>query len=116
MDLRSKDGISVKPVLDIRRAKINGLYPVRICFIYRSVAKYLRTNADMSVEDWNQMVDNKPPHLLSIHQHVKERLDLVKGIVDTLSEKQMFSFDVLKTEFVKQTSPSYNAEREKESV
>ncbi|WP_289395351.1 Arm DNA-binding domain-containing protein, partial [uncultured Phocaeicola sp.] len=48
----SKDGISVLSVLDARRAKKSGLFPVKIQVIHNRRQKYYSTGQELSKEDW----------------------------------------------------------------
>ncbi|RHK76331.1 site-specific integrase, partial [Phocaeicola vulgatus] len=48
----SKDGISVLSVLDARRAKKSGLFPVKIQVIHNRKQKYYSTGKELSKEDW----------------------------------------------------------------
>ena len=47
----SKDGISVLSVLDARRAKKSGLFPVKIQVIYNRKQKYYSTGQELSKEE-----------------------------------------------------------------
>ena len=47
----SKDGISVLSVLDARRAKKSGLFPVKIQVIHNRKQKYYSTGKELSKED-----------------------------------------------------------------
>lgn len=49
----SKGGITVLGVLDRRRIKSNGLYPVKIEVIYRRRQKYFSSGVDMSEDEWD---------------------------------------------------------------
>lgn len=51
----SRKGISVTVVLDRRRAKMSGLYPVKIEVVWQGKQKYFPTGVDMSAENWNKM-------------------------------------------------------------
>lgn len=51
----NKDGISVLIVVDRRRMKNNGLYPVKIEVVYRRVQKYYPTGKDVSLEEWDNL-------------------------------------------------------------
>ena len=51
----NKDGISVLAVVDRRRKKNNGLYPVKIEVVYRRVQKYFPTGKDVSLEEWENL-------------------------------------------------------------
>lgn len=43
-------GVSVLVVLDRRRQKKNGLYPVKIEVVFRGVQKYYPTGQDLSID------------------------------------------------------------------
>ena len=53
--MRKSDGISIGTILDTRRIKNSGLYPVKICVIYKRVAKYYPIHIDLSKDDWNSI-------------------------------------------------------------
>ena len=42
----SKDGVSVLTILDTRRAKINGLFPVKVQVVFRRKQKYYSTGKE----------------------------------------------------------------------
>ena len=42
----SKDGVSVLTILDTRRAKINGLFPVKVQVVFRRKQKYYSTRSE----------------------------------------------------------------------
>lgn len=48
----SRNGVSVLVVLDRRRAKKSGLYPVKVEVVYRRRQKYYPTGQDMSETEW----------------------------------------------------------------
>ena len=54
----SKDGISVLSVLDARRAKKSGLFPVKIQVIHNRRQKYYSTGQELSKEDWANLACN----------------------------------------------------------
>ena len=54
----SKDGISVLSVLDARRAKKSGLFPVKIQVIYNRKQKYYSTGQELSKEDWANLAES----------------------------------------------------------
>lgn len=47
----SKDGITVLSVLDTRRAKKSGLFPVKMQVIHNRKQKYYSTGMELSRED-----------------------------------------------------------------
>lgn len=50
-----RDGISVLVVMDRRRKKNNGLYPVKVEVVYRRIQKYFPTGKDVSVQEWEML-------------------------------------------------------------
>lgn len=112
--MESTNEISVRGILDTRRVKNSGLYPVKIRVTYKTVSKYYPVNIDLSIDDWNNMGLPDSTYLPEILSHIKERRTLVRRIVDSLSKQQLFSFDALKKEYIKHTSPSYLADHSNE--
>ncbi len=47
----SKDGIVVLTILDTRRSKQNGRYPVKVQVIHQRVQKYYSTGKELSPEE-----------------------------------------------------------------
>lgn len=89
----SKGGITVLCVLDRRRIKSNGLYPVKIEVIYRRRQKYFSVGVDMSEEDWlaypmQEMDDYR-------YTEIAKCFDSVVENVDCLLYAGRFSFDAL---------------------
>lgn len=48
----SKDGVSVLTVLDKRKQKMNGLFPVKVQVIHNRKQKYYSTGQEVSIRDW----------------------------------------------------------------
>jgi len=48
----TKDGVSVLTILDTRRPKQNGLFPVKVQVIYNRIQKYYSTGKELSPDDW----------------------------------------------------------------
>ena len=55
----SKDGISVLTILDTRRAKKSGQFPVKVQVVYRRKQKYYSTGKELSKEDWARLLKVK---------------------------------------------------------
>ncbi len=88
-----KDGISVLAVVDKRRKKNNGLYPVKIEVVYRRIQKYYPTSQDVSLDEWDKLCSarRRTQKLASI----ENSFYLVRNAVEMLAEKGMFSFRLL---------------------
>lgn len=51
----SKDGVSVLTVLDKRKQKMNGLFPIKVQVIYNRRQKYYSTGQEVSIKDWEAL-------------------------------------------------------------
>uniref|UniRef100_UPI004056A0C3 phage integrase SAM-like domain-containing protein n=1 Tax=Alistipes sp. TaxID=1872444 RepID=UPI004056A0C3 len=91
----SKDGISVLSVLDARRAKKSGLFPVKIQVIYNRKQKYYSTGQELSKEDWANLAESKSRRLSEIRSSVENSFSIIKSQVESLAERGEFGFDLL---------------------
>ena len=48
----AKDGVSVLVVLDGRRSKSNGLFPVKVQAVYNRVQRFYQTGKDLSIQEY----------------------------------------------------------------
>lgn len=85
-----KDGISVLAIVDRRRRKNNGLFPVKIEVVYRRVQKYYPTGQDVSPEEWDGFwqARRRPKKCASI----ENSFYVIRNVVEQLAEKGEFSF------------------------
>ena len=51
----TKDGVSVIAVLDRRRAKKSGVFPVKIEVVYSRIQKYYPTGVDLPASEWKRI-------------------------------------------------------------
>lgn len=85
-----KDGISVLAVVDRRRRKNNGLYPVKIEVIYRRVQKYYPTGKDVTLEEWDGLWKSR--RITKKCASIENSFHLIRDAVEELAEKGQFSF------------------------
>ena len=90
-----KDGVTVLTILDTRRPKQNGLYPVKVQVIFKRVQKYYSTGKELSIKDWERMPDSKSAELSKTRNSIKNSYDLILKNVEDLASKGEFSFDSL---------------------
>lgn len=91
----AKDGVSLSSVLDTRRAKKNGLYPVKIQVIWRRIQKYYPTGKELSPDEWVRLPRTRSRRLLDIRIDLDSSFDRVKRQVRELLDRGEFSFDAL---------------------
>lgn len=85
-----KDGISVLVVMDRRRKKKNGLFPVKIEVVFRRVQKYYPTGQDVSQNEWDGFwkAKRRPPKCISI----ENSFYVIRNAVEELADRGAFSF------------------------
>lgn len=88
-----KDGISVLTVIDRRRRKNNGLYPVKIEVVYRRVQKYYPTGIDVSICEWEGLWRSR--RISGKCSSLENSFHIVRNAVERLAEKGEFSFSRL---------------------
>ena len=100
----SRKGISVTVVLDRRRAKMSGLYPVKIEVVWQGKQKYFPTGVDMSAECWDKM---RTRHKASKEMtEIEQCFNKIRNEVAELLENGCFSIRVLETRCGR--TPHYN--------
>ena len=67
----SKDGITVLTILDTRRKKQRGLYPVKVQVLYKRIQKYYATGKELSVKDWDRLPETRASDLEMTRNSVK---------------------------------------------
>ena len=72
----SKDGVSVLTILDIRRAKINGLFPVKVQVVFRRKQKYYSTGKELSKEDWDRLLKAKSQLLMEVRADIESSFSI----------------------------------------
>ena len=88
-----KDGISVLTVVDRRRKKNNGLYPVKIEVIFRRVQKYYPTGKDVTLDEWDKLWRSR--RMSKKCASIDNSFQLIRKAVEELAEKGQFSFPKL---------------------
>lgn len=89
----SKKRVSVSVILDRRRAKVSGLYPVKIEVVFDRKQKYFPTGVDLSEQEWSEM-DSRRRHSPRIAE-IEENFSRVRNEVADMLEKGPFSFRIL---------------------
>lgn len=91
----SKDGVSVLTVLDKRKVKKNGLYPVKVQVIYNRKQKYYTTGQELTIREWEQLPQSKTHKLSNVRHSLENSFSIIKQQVEALVFRGDFSFDVL---------------------
>jgi len=104
----SKDGVSVLTVLDKRKQKKNGLFPIKVQVIYNRKQKYYSTGQEVSIKDWEMLPHTKKHKLSEIRRNIENSFSLIKRQVEILSFQGEFHFDTLNTRLGRYSELSVN--------
>lgn len=91
----SRDGVSILTVLDARRAKKNGLFPIKVQVVYRRKQKYYSTGKELSKDDWKRLLKAKSQLLTEIRTDIESSFSIIKQQVNELIQKGEFNFETL---------------------
>lgn len=105
----SKDGVSVVTVLDKRKVKKNGLYPVKVQVICNRKQKYYSTGLDLSIKEWDLLPHSKVRKLTSARYNLENSFSLIKNQVEQLVFRGEFSFDILNARLGRYSGISVNS-------
>lgn len=89
----SKDGVSVLTILDRRRVKNTGAFPVKIEVVFRRHQKYYPAGEDVRIEEWECMWGKRAETKRCCH--IADAFLRIKVEVETLIDKGQFSFQAL---------------------
>lgn len=74
----SRDGVSVLTILDTRRVKKSGLFPIKVQVVFRRKQKYYSTGKELSKEDWDRLLKAKSRLLTEIRSDIESSFSNVK--------------------------------------
>lgn len=102
----SKNGVSVLTVLDTRRAKKSGLFPVKVQVVFRRKQKYYSTGKELSKENWERLLKAKSKLMTEIRSDVETSFSIVKQQINELIQKGGFSIESLNIRLGRQMKDS----------
>ena len=82
-------------MLDARRTKSDGKYPVKIRVTYNRVRYYYPTGKDLSPEEWEVLPATKVRALAAIRKDIESSYQIVRSTVEDLASSGGFSLDAL---------------------
>ena len=91
----TKDSVSVFTVLDTRRPKADGKYPVKVQVGFARKQKYYTTSKTLSVEEWRKLPTTKLRSLVQVREEIEARFNIVRDFVRDLTDAGNFSFYTL---------------------
>lgn len=102
----ARKGVSVSVVLDRRRIKTNGLYPVKIEVVFHRKQKYFSTGIDISEEKWT-LIQDKHKNCQEFKE-IEEQFSRVRNEVADLVGNGIFSFILLDTRIGRESGFNVN--------
>ncbi len=100
------DGVSILTILDTRRSKKSGLYPIKVQVVYNRVQKYYNTGKDLCVEEWESLPNTKTRELVIIRKDMQQSFEKIKLHVLKLLSEGVFTFEALNTQLGKGNTSS----------
>lgn len=91
----TKDRVSVFTVLDTRRPKADGKYPVKVQVGFARKQKYYTTSKTLSIEEWRKLPATKLRSLIQVREEIEARFNIVRDFVRDLTDAGNFSFYTL---------------------
>ncbi len=104
----SKDGITVLTILDARRPRQDGKYPVKVQVIFMRTQKYYATGKTLLPEEWDALLTTKARALLAIRKDIENSYNIVRDVVEDLASAGGFSFDALNSRLKGAASDTLN--------
>lgn len=104
----AKDNVSVLTVLDTRRPKASGLYPIKVQVVHQRAQKYYNTGKELSPEDWKRLPTAKNRELKEIRQSINHSFSLMRTQVEALIERGEFTFDALNVRLGRSSGDTVN--------
>lgn len=91
----SKDGAIVSVMLDTRREKADGKYPVKIRVTFARSRRYYPTGKDLTAEEWAALPTAKARALGAIRKDIESSYQIVRSAVEALTTTGDFTLDAL---------------------
>lgn len=108
MNRYSKDGITIAPILDTRRALQSGAYPVKIRVTYLGERKYYATGKELTKHEWDIIDTSRNREMSHIRKDIENSFELVCAAAEELAYAGDFSFAKLTTRLRHTSTDSIN--------
>lgn len=91
----TKDRVSVFTVLDTRRPKADGKYPVKVQVGFARKQKYYTTSKTLTEDEWRKLPTSKLRSLVEVREDIEARFNIMRDAVRDLTDAGNFSFYAL---------------------
>jgi integrase/recombinase XerD len=103
-----KEDVSIKTVLDTRRALSDGLYRVRIRVFNQGKFREYSTGKKLSPQEWDELRHTNSRNLKSIRNDIHSTFTIIQKHVQELTENETFSFEALNSRLQRNDSETLN--------
>ncbi len=103
-----KEDVSIKTVLDTRRALSDGLYRVRIRVFNHGKFREYSTGKKLSPNEWDDLPRTNSRNLKKIRNDIHSTFTIIQKHVQELTEKETFSFEALNSRLQRNDSETLN--------
>ncbi|WP_299819469.1 site-specific integrase [uncultured Pontibacter sp.] len=104
----SDNGVTLAAILDNRRAKKSGQFPIKIRVAYARSRQYYSTGKSISLVEWERLPSSKTKALSEIRESVQVAADKVKESVKELVKQDQFSLEALNKRLGSATGDTLN--------
>lgn len=104
----SKDRVTARTVLDTRRPKGNGLYPIKIAVSYQRKTKYYRTGKDATPETWESLPTGRGRAMVELREDLEASFGIVRDYIKKITNEGDFTFEALNVRLLSATAGNVN--------
>jgi len=89
--------VTTATILDTRRKKQNGVYPLKLRITYKRKQKYYSIGIDLTKQDYQKVISPKPRDYF---KSIKRKLNAIEEkTINTINNLDIFSFELFESKF-----------------
>lgn len=104
----SKDRVTARTILDTRRPKEGGVYPIKIAVTYNRKAKYYRIGKEATPELWEKLPTARGRAMVELREDIEGSFGVVRDYIRQLTNEGDFSFEAFNTRLLGATASTIN--------
>lgn len=104
----SKDRVTARTILDTRRQKAGGGYPVKIVVTYNRKVKQYRIGKEVTPEVWASLPTARSRAMVELREDIEGSFGVVRDYIKQLTNEGDFSFEAFNTLLLGATADTVN--------
>lgn len=104
----SKDRVTARTILDTRRQKAGGGYPVKIVVTYNRKVKQYRIGKEVTPEVWASLPTARSRAMVELREDIEGSFGVVRDYIKQLTNEGDFSFEAFNTRLLGATASTVN--------